>query len=181
MNARKIEVLPGGASKLDVGCGSNKAAGFIGMDRLPFEGVDVLFDFDGKPWPFADSSFDFIRATHVIEHINNPLYFFEEIHRIARPGCIVHLETPHFSSSSSWGDPTHVRHYAVDFLDVVAEGYLAHPVPKFKVTSKSISFSGLIHTWPGWVISKLSLRKYEKYYAWMFPARTITVQASVLK
>ena len=67
---------------LDIGCGSNKGAGCVGMDRLPFDGVDVVFDFDsGQPWPFADSSFDFIRAIHVIEHVANPLHFFEEVHR----------------------------------------------------------------------------------------------------
>ena len=31
---------------LDIGCGSNKGVGCVGMDRLPFDGVDVVFDFD---------------------------------------------------------------------------------------------------------------------------------------
>lgn len=167
---------------LDIGCGSNKGAGCVGMDRLPFDGVDVVFDFDsGQPWPFADSSFDFIRAIHVIEHVANPLHFFEEVHRTEKPGCEVHLETPHYSSNNSWGDPTHVRHYSVDFLDVVANGFLSYPKPKYKVSFKEIRFSGLLFTWPGWLISRMSRRKYEKYFAWIFPASSITVKASVLK
>ncbi len=170
------------SNKLDVGCGSNKAAGFVGIDRFPLKGVDVVFDIDSnEPWPLEDNSFDYIQAIHVIEHISNPIFFFEQIHRIARPGCVVHLETPHFSSVNSWNDPTHVRHYSSSFLDVIAEGYLAYPAPKFKVTSKSITFSGLFHTWPGWLFCKLSQSKYEKYYAWMFPASAVIVEVTILK
>lgn len=170
------------STKLDIGCGGQKPQGFVGIDRYPLEGVDVVFDIDaGEPWPFEDNSFEYIRGNHVIEHICNPLFFFEQVHRIARPNCIVHLETPHFSSCNSWGDPTHVRHYASNFLDVIAQGYLAYPAPKYKVLSKTLTFSGLIHTWPGRVISRFSLSKYEKYYAWLFPASSVVVDVAVLK
>jgi SAM-dependent methyltransferase len=167
---------------LDVGCGDRKERGFVGIDRTPFDGVDVVFDIDSPdPWPFKDGTFDLIRAVHILEHMNDPLHFLSEIHRIGRNGCVLHIVTPHFSSCNSWSDPTHVRHYASTFMDQVASDYFAFPKPKFKVTYCAIHFSGLLHTWPGWLVAKISRQKYERYYAWRYPANSIWVRALVLK
>ncbi len=35
--------------KLDLGCGKNKKVGWIGVDCLPFEGVDVVFNLADGP------------------------------------------------------------------------------------------------------------------------------------
>lgn len=167
---------------LDVGCGTRKESGFVGIDRTPFDGVDVVFNIDSpEPWPFKDSTFDLIRAVHIIEHMNDPLHFLSEIHRIGRNGCVLHIVTPHFSSCNSWSDPTHVRHYASSFMDQMAGDYFAFPAPKFRVTDRTIHFSGLLHTWPGWLVAKFSQQKYERYYAWRYPANSIWIRASVLK
>ena len=56
---------------LDVGCGINKYPGAIGIDRNPATRADVLCDLDRVPYPFADSSFDQLRAIHVIEHVSD--------------------------------------------------------------------------------------------------------------
>jgi ubiquinone/menaquinone biosynthesis C-methylase UbiE len=165
-----------------VGCGNRKESGFVGIDCTPFEGVDVVFDIDSsEPWPFNDSTFDVIRAVHILEHMNDPLHFLSELHRIGRNGCVLHIVTPHFSSCNSWSDPTHVRHYASTFMDQVASDYFAFPTPKFKVIACTIHFSGLLHTWPGWLIAWFSRQKYERYYAWRYPANSIWVRAMVLK
>ncbi len=170
------------SSKLDVGCGPTKPVGFVGIDCFPFEGVDIVFNIDsGEQWPFANNSFDYIRAIHVIEHLEHQLFFFEEIHRIARPDCVVHIETPHFSSCNSWGDPTHVRHYASFFMDSIIEGYLSQRMPLFEITIRAITFSGLLLSWPGWLIYTINRRLYEKYFSWTFPASSIIIEAKVLK
>ena len=62
------------------------------------------------PYPFADSSFDQLRAIHVIEHVSDVIRTMEEFHRLVRPGGTVRIETPHYTDFSSFCDPTHRWH-----------------------------------------------------------------------
>ena len=40
---------------LDLGCGSNKIPGSLGMDIHPYEGVDVVHSIDIFQWPIDDN------------------------------------------------------------------------------------------------------------------------------
>jgi len=95
---------------LDVGCGRNKHPGAIGLDRNPDTDADVICDLDRFPYPFRDSLFDEIRLIHVIEHVSNVIGTLEEVHRLARPGARIRIETPHYTDFSSFCDPTHRWH-----------------------------------------------------------------------
>ena len=95
---------------LDVGCGINKYPGSIGIDRNPDSRADVLCDLDHMPYPFADNSFDQLRAIHVIEHLSDVIRSMEEFHRLVRPGGRIRIETPHYTDFSSFCDPTHRWH-----------------------------------------------------------------------
>src|SRR5205823_12559396 len=95
---------------LDVGCGINKYPGAIGIDRNPATSADVLCDLDRIPYPFADNSFDQLRAIHVIEHVSDVIRSMEEFHRLVRPGGRIRIETPHYTDFSSFCDPTHRWH-----------------------------------------------------------------------
>ena len=95
---------------LDVGCGVNKFPGAIGVDRNPRSRADVLCDLDRFPYPFRDSSFDSLRAIHVIEHVSDVIRTLEEFHRLVRPQGTVHIVTPHYTDFSSFCDPTHRWH-----------------------------------------------------------------------
>lgn len=95
---------------LDVGCGVRKHPGAIGLDRNPASVADVLADLDQFPYPFRDSSFDEVRAVHVIEHVADVIRTMEEFHRLARPAGRVFLATPHYTDFSSFCDPTHRWH-----------------------------------------------------------------------
>ena len=77
---------------LDVGCGINKKAGAIGLDRNPASRADVLADLDHFPYPFRDSSFDGLQAIHVIEHVSDVIRSMEEFHRLVRDGAVELLE-----------------------------------------------------------------------------------------
>ncbi len=44
---------------------------------------------------FADGIFDFVIASHVLEHLPNPCLALEEFLRIVKPGGIVYLVVPH--------------------------------------------------------------------------------------
>jgi SAM-dependent methyltransferase len=95
---------------LDVGCGINKLAGSIGIDRNPASKADVLVDVDRLPYPFRDSSFDKLRAIHVIEHVSDVIRTLEEWNRLVRNGGEVLIATPHYTDFSSFCDPTHKWH-----------------------------------------------------------------------
>lgn len=95
---------------LDVGCGRNKHPGSIGIDRNPATAADVICDLNRVPYPFRDGQFDQIRLTHVIEHVADVIATMEELHRLARPGGRILVETPHYTDFSSFCDPTHRWH-----------------------------------------------------------------------
>ena len=95
---------------LDVGCGINKLAGAIGIDRNPASRADVICDLDRFPYPFRDSSFDKLQAIHVIEHVADVIRTMEEFHRLVRAGGEVSIVTPHYTDFSSFCDPTHRWH-----------------------------------------------------------------------
>ena len=95
---------------LDVGCGVNKFAGAIGIDRNPASRADVLCDLDRFPYPFRDGCFERIRAVHVVEHLADFVAAMEEFHRLLAPRGRLFIVTPHFSDFSSFCDPTHRRH-----------------------------------------------------------------------
>jgi SAM-dependent methyltransferase len=104
---------PGGTARLrvlDVGCGVNKHPGAIGVDRIGATSADVICDLDRFPYPFADGSFDRVRAIHVIEHLSDIIRTLEEFHRLLRPAGEVYIVTPHYTDFSSFCDPTHRWH-----------------------------------------------------------------------
>src|SRR4051794_41919463 len=88
----------GPGSVLDIGCGSAKHPGAVGLDISADTDADIVHDLDVFPYPIEDASFDQILLQDVIEHVERPIQVFEELHRIARPGARIQLRTPHFSS-----------------------------------------------------------------------------------
>jgi SAM-dependent methyltransferase len=95
---------------LDVGCGTNKYPGAIGVDRNPRTRADVIADLDHFAFPFRDNSFGEVRAVHVIEHMADVIRAMEEFHRLLVPGGRAFLVTPHYTDFSSFCDPTHRWH-----------------------------------------------------------------------
>jgi SAM-dependent methyltransferase len=104
--------------KLDLGCGQAKMPGSIGVDRIPLPGVDVLYDLNLFPYPFPHASFDYIRLWHVVEHLDSIVQTIEEVYRLARPGAVIDIVTPHFTDVSSWQDPTHYWHLSTRSFDL---------------------------------------------------------------
>jgi len=169
--------------RLDIGCGPAKPEGFDGIDGFGYPGVDYIHDLDSDgPWPIEDNRYTYLRANHVIEHVRDLGKFFAEIHRIARHGAIVRIETPHFSARNSWADPTHVHHLSVSFCEPFLCGYLGARFPRFKLVHSRITFGGFLLTWPGRLLCLLlGQESYEKHFPWMFPASSVIVELQVIK
>jgi len=154
----------------------------VGLDHKPFAGVDVVFDLNsGEPWPFEDNRFGFIRASHIIEHLDDTLGFFSEAHRVAVDGAVLHIETPHYSSRDSWIDPTHVKHFSLFFTDQIVDGSLL-PDTKYELIQRRLSYGSFIKTWPQRLWAAIfGLDSYERFCVWRWPARNIRLDLKVVK
>ena len=93
--------------KLDLGCGISKQKGFIGVDRMKLEGVDVIHDLNEFPYPFKDDEITEVWMDQVLEHLENPVRAMEEVYRICRAGARITVGVPYFRSLYSVIDPTH--------------------------------------------------------------------------
>ena len=81
---------------LDVGCGysANKYANVV-CDTQDLKHVykDKQFiQLIEKKLPFRDNEFDFVIASHVLEHVEDPVFFLNEIQRVSSKGG--YIETP---------------------------------------------------------------------------------------
>ncbi len=103
--------------KLNVGCGKEILKKWINLDFIKAEGVDIVHNLDITPYPFEDNTFDHIRASQIIEHLNDPENFLRELWRISKPGAKINIGTVHFSAPTVWGDITHKRPYQSDTLN----------------------------------------------------------------
>jgi SAM-dependent methyltransferase len=95
--------------KLDIGCGSKKKDGFIGIDRLKFDGVDVICEVGVAPLPYEENSVAEVYSSHFVEHLSAPerIQFLNELYRVMKPGAKATIVVPHFASGRAYGDPTH--------------------------------------------------------------------------
>lgn len=95
--------------RLDLGCGPNKKPGFLGCDRIAFDGVDHVFEIGVAPWPFEDGSVTEAHASHFIEHLTaiERVHFCNELYRVLAPGGQCQIVCPHWASNRAYGDPTH--------------------------------------------------------------------------
>ncbi|MFX0036490.1 MAG: methyltransferase domain-containing protein [Candidatus Hermodarchaeota archaeon] len=94
--------------KLNVGCGNDIREGWINLDIIKSEGVDVVHDLNKIPLPFEDNSFDYILCKDVLEHVNY-VTLMNELHRTLKKGGILRIRVPHFTSKSNYADPTHIN------------------------------------------------------------------------
>lgn len=95
--------------KLNLGCGSDLRDGYVNVDRVKLDGVDVVHDLDVGPWPFPDESCDGIIAQDVFEHVADPILFMVESWRVLMLGAGLVLKVPYWASRDAFTDPTHRR------------------------------------------------------------------------
>lgn len=97
--------------KLNLGCGSNKKAGFVNVDQ--FGDPDLRHNLEEFPWPWEDNSVEEIWMIHVLEHLGQStavyLRIIQELYRICAPGALIRIHVPHFRHDFFFADPTHVR------------------------------------------------------------------------
>ena len=80
--------------KLNLGCGDKKMAGYANVDNCG--APDCWCDLAQFPWPWPDSSVDEVFSSHFLEHVTDYERTILEIHRILKPGGVIHFLVPHF-------------------------------------------------------------------------------------
>ena len=94
---------------LDVGCGENCQAGFVGMDIRKLPGVKIVHDAEVFPWPVDSGACSVILMSHLIEHIKpwKQLDIMNEAWRVLESEGILIISTPYGGSFRWHQDPTH--------------------------------------------------------------------------
>ncbi|MFN8693952.1 MAG: class I SAM-dependent methyltransferase [Holosporales bacterium] len=142
-----------GATILDYGCFGWKLIDLAKRDDLNHHGCDIMMP-DGMPKNAVfhlvhqgtqaidapDDYFDIVVASHVIEHVHNPIHLFSELARVCKPLGIIYIEAPsdrsltirsdpkihRHSFYSFWDDPTHIRPWtpAALYRLAISHGYI---------------------------------------------------------
>lgn len=99
-----------GARVLDVGCGVGQVVARLQEAGFEAHGVDVSGPnierarkisercqlYDGRKLPFPDRHFASVGALNVLEHVDAPEAFIEELVRVTEPGGRIVLSSPNF-------------------------------------------------------------------------------------
>jgi len=104
------------ARLLDIGCGDGSFALRLkyACNAVEVYGIDeaedpitsakekgikaFVLDADNNQYPFPNDYFDAVFAGEVLEHLNDPDHFFEEVHRILRKQGTLVITTPNFAA-----------------------------------------------------------------------------------
>jgi SAM-dependent methyltransferase len=90
---RTLEQLSNEARILDVGAGGRRIAPDVTtFDAVVHPEVDIVGDIHAMPIP--DASYDCVFCTGTLEHVADPWTAIREIHRVTKPGGIVHIDVP---------------------------------------------------------------------------------------
>jgi len=96
-----------GLMKIDLGGGLFPREGYTTIDQ---EDADITCDLnEGIPLP--DNSVGVINASHLIEHLRDPIKTMREIHRVLVHGGWAFIEVPSTDGRGAWQDPTHVSYW----------------------------------------------------------------------
>ena len=93
-----------GLLKVDMGGGLFPRPGYLTIDQ---EGADITCDLN-EGIPLQDNSVGILNASHVIEHLRDPIKTMREIHRVLAHGGWAMIEVPSTDGRGAWQDPTHV-------------------------------------------------------------------------
>jgi len=140
--------------KLNMGCGIDYKEGFVNLDFHSHVKIDVQHNLNQFPYPFNENEFDYILASHVLEHLDKPFDVMTELHRLLKKGGTLHVKVPHFSRGF-----THSEHKAG--FDVTFPYYFDSNFTKsgyygvdFKLVKLRLNYFAFFHLLPYMGVSK---------------------------
>jgi len=176
--------------KIDIGCGSSKRKGFIGIDIIPLNGVDIVHDLSKFPYPFESNTVGEIWMDNVLEHLEKPLRVIEEIYRICEDKAEITISVPYFRSSYATIDPTHLNFFGVNWFNYFDPTHIfcqKYQYSKAHFRVKKIEFD---REWKGNMsfthkklvkFAEKHLSFYEIRLSHIFPLNSLTFHLEVVK
>lgn len=116
-----------GYSCLDLGGRINAWDNFTTVDLFD---ADIVADLN-KPWPFKDNSVGVIRASHIFEHLKDPVHTMNEAFRVLAPGGWLLMEVPSTDGRGAFQDPTHVSFWNENSIWYYTNRNFAKFIPQF--------------------------------------------------
>ena len=107
---------PPGPLRLNIGCGLDVRPGWVNLDCVDYGGNTVA-DLTRYPWPFPDSHFDEVLASHILEHLPNFNAVINEVWRVCKPGALVVVRVPFFLSTKYYSEPDHRTPFGIRSFD----------------------------------------------------------------
>ena len=172
---------------LNLGCGTDIKPGWVNLDIVQLDGVDVVHNVADTPYPFASDTFDEILCQDILEHMVDLGPVMMELRRILVPGGKLHIQVPHFSSRNNHADPTHKRTFSLItfefFVDHAYDGRDYYFAEHFsRVESARITFTKHpLYFWNYLIEPLINLRHFTQNYfemtglCRMFPAENLRV------
>lgn len=188
LDAGQVAGIPSFARVLELGCGQiRRVPNSVTIDVNPRSIADVIHDLNVTPYPFPDNEFDIVVAEHVLEHLDDVLKIMEELHRILKPGGLLYVEVPHFSSCNTFTDPTHRHAFSSKSFDYFVPGEPLHEFRYSTVTFRRLRvmvspferchrIRRMLHGW-----TSRNLGKYEQNYAFLCPSERINFELKAIK
>lgn len=116
----KIETIP---INLNLGCGQYPKDGYLNIDSDPRSKADKFLDLNKFPYQLPSNHFELVEADHLLEHLNEPIEFMREVHRILKQDGCLHIRVPHCSRGfTHWQhktgfDVTYPLYFQKEFQD----------------------------------------------------------------
>lgn len=162
-------------SFLNLGCGKDIKKGWINLDSVRLDGVDVVHDLESYPYPFEDNSIDLIFCSHVVEHLSDTVKFMEECHRILRPEGRLEIIVPYFASPGAFADPTHKKFFTLNTMKYFTSesGLNYYSRARYVLVTNELVFAKNVIFKPlSWAFNVLGMF-YERFLSRVFPCSEI--------
>jgi hypothetical protein len=100
--------------RYNMGCGFNKAEGYINVDANPLCEPDVVCDLELQDWHFVDpNTAQEVVFNHSLEHMGETAALYrdliQKLHEACAPNATILINVPHPRHDNFIDDPTHVR------------------------------------------------------------------------
>ena len=159
--------------KLNLGCGDDRRIGFTNIDRAEHD--------LNKKLPYEKNSVDYILASHILEHLNDPIKALKDWRRVTIHTGLIDIYVPHFSHFTSIADLEHKHSFS--YFSFGHKWTNKELNGMFKVKTR-LNFNRINHKWMNYIfnpIINLMPTFYERFLCYIMPCSEIHYQLTVNK